>query len=156
MLRRALLLALAGVPALAQEQPPYLDDRSDGATLVRSYYNAIARQEYARAWSYFGDTKPVKDFATFAAGYAGTTAIELRTGPVEPEGAAGSLYEAVPVALAATGADGKVAVFAGCYVTRLLQPANQEPPFAPLHIETARLHAASAPLEAALPADCGG
>ena len=155
MLRRALLLVLAGVPALAQEPPSYLDDRSDGAALVHSYYNAIARQEYARAWGYFGDAKPVKDFATFAAGYAGTATIELRTGPVEPEGAAGSIYQSVPVALAATGADGKAAVFAGCYVTRLLQPANQEPPFAPLHIERATLHTAPGPLEAALPKDCG-
>ena len=114
---------------------------------MRSYYNAIARQEYARAWSYFGDAKPVKDYDTFVAGYAATAAIELRAGPVEPEGAAGSLYESVPVAFAATGTDGKVTVFAGCYVTRLLQPANQEPPFAPLQIESAKLHTAAMPLE---------
>ncbi|MFO1144700.1 MAG: hypothetical protein U1E59_20450 [Amaricoccus sp.] len=155
MLRLAPLLALAGAPAFAQEPPAYVDDRSDGAALVRSYYNAIERQEYARAWSYFGDEKPVKDFATFAAGYADTATIELRTGAVEPEGAAGSIYQSVPVAFSATGADGKVAVFSGCYVTRLLQPANQEPPFAPLHIESAKLHAASGTLEAALPKDCG-
>lgn len=156
MIRIAPLLALAAAPALAQDLPDYRDDRSDPAALVRSYYNAVARQEHARAWTYFGDAKPVADFETFRAGYADTQAIDLRVGPVVTEGAAGSLYASVPVAFTATSTDGTTATFAGCYTTRLLQPADQEPPFAPLHIERARLHAATPPLDSALPADCPG
>ena len=118
MPRPTLLLLFAAAPAFAQELPVYLDDRSDAAALVASYYNAIARQEYARAWSYFGEAKPVADYAAFVAGYADTAAVELRTGAVTAEGVAGSLYETVPAAIAATGADGTVRVFAGAATRR--------------------------------------
>ncbi len=78
--------------AAAQEQPPpYLDNRSDAAELVRSLYNAISRGEYGRAWDYFGDEKPAKDFSAFAEGYAGTARVEVETGAVSEEGAAGSI-----------------------------------------------------------------
>lgn len=149
----AVLLPVA-VPAGAQDVPDYRDDRSDAAALVGSYYNAIARQEYVRAWSYFGEEKPVADYDSFAAGYEGTTDIDLVTGPVHSEGAAGSLFSTVPVAFSARGSDGKIRVFAGCYTTRLAQPGIQAPPFQPLHIETARLHEAAAPLAGSLPGTC--
>ena len=51
-------------------QPAYVDDRSTAASLVRSYYNAINRQEYARAYTYFGDNNAPQSYASFAAGYA--------------------------------------------------------------------------------------
>jgi hypothetical protein len=149
----ATLLLLAAAPTLADE-PPYLDDRSDPAAIVRSLYNAVSRHEYARAWSYFGDEKPVPDYQAFISGYADTASVELLTGPVTTEGAAGSIYGSVPVALAATGTDGATHVFAGCYLTRQLQPAAQEPPFRPLEIDRATLRAADGPLAAALPAEC--
>ena len=148
-----LLLALLA-SAAAAEPPPYRDDRSDPAALVASYYNAVARGEYARAWSYFGDTPPVADYAAFVAGYADTAGVELLTGEVAAEGAAGSIYSTVPVALAATAPDGGVRVFAGCYLVRQVQPALQEPPFRPLFIEKARLQPAAGPLAAALPESC--
>ena len=72
------------------------------------------------------------------------------------EGAAGSIYATVPVAIAATSADGTVRVFAGCYLTRQIQPAIQEPPFRPLRIERARLNPADGPPDEALPAGCDG
>ena len=151
-MRCALLLLLA-TPALAQD-PPYLDDRSDPAAILRSYYNAVTRYEYARAWSYFGDQKPAADYAAFVAGYADTAAVELQLGEVSTEGAAGSIYGTVPVALTATAPDGSTKTFAGCYTTRQLQPAIQEPPFRPLEIETGTLRPTESPLEAALPATC--
>ena len=146
----ALLLVSA---AAAQEPPPYLDDRSDPAALIRSFYNAVNRHEYARAWSYFGDARPAAGYPGFVAGYADTAAVELVTGPVATEGAAGSVFATVPVAIAATGAGG-TRVFAGCYTTRQIQPAIQEPPFRPLFIASASLRAAQGPLAAALPASC--
>ncbi len=153
MHRAALLLALIAGPAAA-EPPAYRDDRSDPAALVASYYNAVARGEYARAWSYCGETPPVADYATFVAGYADTAAVELLTGEVASEGAAGSVYSTVPVALAATAADGATRTFAGCYVIRQVQPAIQDPPFRPLSIESASLHPAEGPLAAVLPTTC--
>ncbi len=153
MLRAALPLVLLASAVSAQDAG-YLDDRSDPAATVRSYYNAVGRHEYARAWSYFGAEPPVADYASFVAGYAATASIELLVGTVTTEGAAGSLYGSVPVAFTATGSDGSTQSFAGCYTTRLAQPAIQEPPFRPLAIVAGHLHPASGPLAQALPASC--
>lgn len=149
----SLLLALFALPAAAQE-PVYLDDRSDPAAIVRSFYNAVTRKEYARAWSYYGERKPVADYAAFVAGYGDTEAVTLATGPVTTEGAAGSIYGTVPVAIEATHTDGTTHAFAGCVTTRQIQPGIQEPPFQPLLIDHAVLHAASAAVNEALPESC--
>jgi hypothetical protein len=150
---RLLPLLLLAAPALAQE-PDYLDDRSGPAAIVRSYYNAIARQEYARAWSYYGDNRSLADYPAFAAGYADTAHVEVALGEVTTEGAAGSVYGTVPIAITATATDGSTETFAGCYTTRQLQPALQDPPFRPIEILEGRLVPAEGPLDAAVPADC--
>ena len=149
----AAFLILAAAPALADE-PPFRDDRSDPAAIVASLYDALNRHEYARAWIYFGDPRPVADYAAFVAGYAGTERIALRTGAVTTEGAAGSIYGSVPVAIAATGTDGATRVFAGCYTTRQVQPSIQEPPFRPLEIVEGALAPVEGPLDSALPTGC--
>lgn len=144
MVRRwfALILMLAALAgrAGAEDAPPpaYLDDRSDAASLVRSLYNAVALKDYARAWSYFGQP-PARDFASFVAGYAATEFVAVKVGRVAAEGAAGSSYYSVPVALAAHETGGKVSYFAGCYVVRAVNGAIQEPRFNPLHIAQAKL-----------------
>ncbi len=86
-LHRLTFSALAALLLLAARlaEPAYLDDRSDPAALIRSYYNAVARHEYARAWSYFGEAKPVADYPSFTAGYADTESVELSLGPVTTE-----------------------------------------------------------------------
>lgn len=146
---RALALVLLAPPALAE--PAYLDDRSDPAALVRSYYNAVSRQEYARAWSYYAEPKPASGYDAFAAGYADTATAEVETGEVTSEGAAGSIYSSVPALVTATASDGATRRFAGCYTIVQVQPAVQEPPFRPLEIREARL----APTEdSAPPASC--
>ncbi len=148
---RLLALLLIAAPALAQEPPAYLDDRSDPASLVRSYYNAIARGEYARAYGYLA-TPP--DYAGFAAGYQDTAEVQLLLGPVTSEGAAGSVYATVPAAVRAVDKAGKATVFAGCYVTRQVQPAIQDPPFRPIEITDGHMAPADGGLSAALPTDC--
>ena len=135
-------------------EPDYYDNRSDAAALVTSLYNAIGRKEYARAWDYFGDRKPAADFQAFAQGYATTEAVDVVTGAVSEEGAAGSVYYQVPVAIRARHADGTEAVFAGCYLVRQVNPAIQEPPFRPLQIENGSLAERTGRLDAALPDRC--
>lgn len=144
----------APVPALSQGAP-YLDDRSDAAALVRSLYNAIDRHEYGRAWSYFGETKPAKDFNAFAKGFSNTKRVDVQTGPVSSEGAAGSTYFQVPVAIKATGNDDKETIFAGCYTARLADPSTQGDAFHPLQLEKGVLKAAEGDLVDALPSQCG-
>ena len=137
-----LLAALIATPAFAQDQPDYLDDRSTAEAVVRSYYNAIDRKEYARAYSYFGGAA-APEFESWAAGYQDTASVAVSFGEMAQEGAAGSSYFTLPVVLDVSRTDGTSAKFAGCYTLRLVQPANQvEPPFEGIHIEDAKLHVA--------------
>ena len=147
------LLVCAAAPALAQEPPPYLDDRSSPQALVRSLYNAVNRKEYARAWSYFA-AKPAADLTAYADGYTATQSVNLVVGTPATEGAAGSTYSTLPVAIAAEDTGGNLAVFAGCYVVRLANPDVQGDDFQPLSIEKATLSPAQVPVEKALPTSC--
>lgn len=152
-----MFLALAAAaPALAQDadQPAYLDDRSSPGALVRSLYNAVNRQEYARAWSYFA-APPAADIDAYAQGYADTEHVDVIAGTAHEEGAAGSIYYEVPVAIRARGLDGSEEVFAGCYTLRMSNPANPGDAFSALHIERGSLAPSDAALEEALPRQCG-
>ncbi|MBK4218178.1 hypothetical protein JJJ17_19800 [Paracoccus caeni] len=153
-----LTLSLA-TPALAQTEPPldntevpsqFIDDRSSPERVVTSLYNAIDRREYLRGWSYFApDTAP--DYDTFRDGYETTEKVELRLGEVHSEGAAGSVYSLVPVALRATDADGTETVFAGCYRLTQVQPAAQDtPPFRPIQIDEGKLDPSDQPFDQAM------
>ena len=148
----AALLALS-TPGLAAE-PAYLDDRSSAEALVRSLYNAVNRKEFARAYSYF-TTPPADTLDAYAEGYASTASVEVLTGAVGEEGAAGSIFYQVPVAIRAESAGGGTSVFAGCYVVRLANPQIQADPFVPMSIESGKLGVAQEPLEDAVPERCG-
>ncbi|MBO0903245.1 hypothetical protein [Jiella sonneratiae] len=143
-LDEALQPAAAGAgQAEAPAPDDYTDDRSNAEALIRSLYNAIDRHEYLRAWSYFADDSGRPDFPAFEKGYETTAGVRLKLGEPTSDGAAGSIYTAVPTVIEATGTDGAVRVFSGCYVTRLVQPANQAtPPFLPLQISKATLRPA--------------
>jgi len=148
----AVLFLLASAPVFAAE-PAYLDDRSTAASLVNSYYNAVNRREYARAYTYFGPNGGPKPYADFAQGYQDTEHVSVLTGAAQSDGAAGSIYYTIPVAIDALTADGRHRQFAGCYVTRLIEPGNQDPPVVPMYIYQAKLNAAHGRLAAILP-DC--
>ncbi|RWN24811.1 DUF1176 domain-containing protein [Mesorhizobium sp.] len=149
-----LSVAVTGQPVLAAEAP-YVDDRSDAEAVIRSLYSAINRQEFARAWDYFGDTKPAKDFGAFVKGYDGTESVDVKTGGVSEDGAAGSIYYNVPVAIRATAKDGSENVFAGCYTLRQVNASIQEPPFRPIFIDKGALKPSKADFENAMPESCG-
>lgn len=154
--RSVLLIALLGAATpLHAQTSDYLDDRSTADALVRSLYNAIGRKEYARAWDYFGEQKPARDFESFVRGYENTASVAVETGPAGAEGAAGSIFYQVPVAVRATAPDGAQTTFAGCYTARLTQPANQEPPFRPMHLEKGTLSPAEGEPGDVLPPSCG-
>lgn len=147
---------LTTLPAAFAAETPYLDDRSNPEAVIQSFYNAINRQEYARAWGYFGEVKPAKDFDAFAKGYQDTQSVEVKTGGVGEEGAAGSIYFNVPVAIRATGKDGSEKIFSGCYALRQVNGAIQSPPFNPIHIEKGGLKPSTeTTLDDALPESCG-
>jgi hypothetical protein len=149
ILAACVLAILSAAPALAA-QPAYLDDRSTAAALVKSFYNAINRQEYARAYTYFGDSAP-QPYQSFASGYADTASVKVMTGTAVSDGAAGSIYYTLPVAIDALQSNGTHKQFAGCYTTRLVQPAVQDPPVTPMFIAKASLKPAHGGLSAILP-----
>ncbi|HEV7305070.1 hypothetical protein [Ensifer sp.] len=148
--------ALAGASGSGQAQNSvaYVDDRSDGAALVRSLYNAINRKEYARAYGYFGETKPTGGFKAFTRGYARTVSVEVTIGKVRTDAGAGSIYAAIPVAVKSVEKPSRVRFFSGCYVARIINPSAQVPPFTPYQIEAARLREVQGPIEKAVPAVC--
>jgi hypothetical protein len=154
----ALLFTTACIPSQAAfaAEPDYVDDRSDAAAVIRSFYNAVSRREYARAWDYFGEGRPAASFEAFVAGYETTDRVDVETGAVSEEGAAGSVFFRVPVAIRATATDGTEKVYAGCYTLRQVNARIQEPPFQPILIEEGSLQPSSVELVDALPASCGG
>lgn len=149
------LLAATSAAIAADEPPAYLDNRSDAASLVKSLYNAINRKEYARAWSYYGDEKPAKSLQAFEDGYKDTSSINVKIGKVTAEGAAGSTYFSIPVAIQAF-AEGKPAqVFAGCYTARLANPGVQADAFQPMQLQKGSLKPSNEGLQSAPPDSCG-
>ena len=126
------LLAFAQTTALAGDA--YLDNRSSAEDLVRSLYNAVNNRDFARAFDYFA-TPPAKDFAAFQSGYEHTARVDVITGEVFGDGAAGSTYFSVPTIIKATDDKGAAKVFMGCYTIRQVNGAIQEPPSRPMQIE---------------------
>ncbi len=141
------VLAASIQPTLAQG-PGYLDDRSTPQALVTSYYNAINRHEYVRAYSYWqtpaGAPSGPPPFPRFQQGYANTAVVRLAIGTVGGDAGAGQLYYTVPVVVVARTTGGATQTFAGCYTLHLANPAVQAvPPFQPLGIQSATIRQAS-------------
>lgn len=129
----------------AVEPSFFLDDRSSPAEVLRSYYNAVNRHEYVRAYSYWehagtSATSEPPAYKDFAQGYASTTSVQLTTGTVSSQGAAGTIYYQVPVTVQAKHSDGSSQTFVGCYTLRQPQPANfGTPPFQPMGIYSGKV-----------------
>jgi hypothetical protein len=113
----------------------YLDNRSDGVTVIESLFNAINRKEYVRAYSYWQNTDQVPSFDKFEEGYADTKSVQLQLGTVNYSVGAGQTYYTVPVVLTARTTQGETQTFAGCYTLHLGSPnAQATPPFQPVGI----------------------
>lgn len=151
MLRILTLITALSAPAALAAPPAYEDDRSTQEALVQSFYNAINRKEYLRAWSYF-QSGSAPDYATFKSGYSDTMAVELKLGETSSEGAAGSVQFKLPVAIRAHQSDGSSTVFEGCYTVVQVDPSVQDaPPFRPIQIASAHLYASSSGFDSASP-----
>lgn len=122
-----------GLPDISDQT--YLDDRSTPAALMLSYFNAVNRREYLRAYAYYTDTTTVGTLDNFSKGYENTKNVAVVFGPIFSGGAAGSIYYTVPMVLNAVTTAGVQQKFAACYVVRLPQPGNYgAPPITPMHL----------------------
>ena len=90
------------------------------ADVVRRYYAALDARDFGTAWTQWGDDgKPGQTLAAFEKGFAHTRATKVTIGALGPsEGAAGSVYQTVPVTVTATLDDGTAQRFTGNYVVR--------------------------------------
>jgi hypothetical protein len=122
------------IPASAN----YIDDRSTPSQVIVSFYNAIKRQEYSRAYYYYADpATSLGSFASFADGYKDTASVNLVFGQITAGAGAGQIYYTVPVILKATAKNGTRTNFAACYVVHKAQPGNfGAPPFDPMGINS--------------------
>ncbi|KMM73890.1 hypothetical protein ACP93_19475 [Xanthomonas sp. NCPPB 1128] len=99
---------------------PAADSAQAAADVVRRYYAAIDARDYATAWQQWGeDGRPGQSYAAFKAGFAQTRAVKATIGTLgASDGAAGSVYQPVPVTVEATLADGTRQRFRGDYILR--------------------------------------
>jgi len=120
-------------------QNRYLDDRSDAVQVIRSLFNAVNRQEYLRAYSYWeSNAQGLPSFDNFQQGYANTQSVQLTTGTVTGDAGAGQRYYSVPVTLVSTTTANATETFVGCYVLHLgLPDAQGVPPYKGIGIRSA-------------------
>lgn len=114
----------------------YIDDRSTPSGIIISYFNAVNRHEYLRAYSYWKDpATQLGSLNSFSNGYAKTASVELVLGQITGSAGAGQAYYTVPAIIKGTATNGQKANYAACYVVHISQPGFQaEPPFAPMSI----------------------
>jgi hypothetical protein len=122
----------------------YLDDRSTPTGLVLSYYNAINRHEYLRAYSYWQDQTQLPSFDQFAQGYQDTASVQVSLGAMGLSVGAGQTYYTVPVLLKSESNGGDQQTYSGCYTMHLGLPSAQAvPPYQGLGFQTADVQPAA-------------
>ncbi|MCY7323225.1 MAG: hypothetical protein LH660_15830 [Phormidesmis sp. CAN_BIN36] len=111
------------VPISPLTAPPQANnsESEDAVAIVQRYYNAIDRRDYEQAyqtWQGNGSASH-QTFEAFKNGFAETASTQVKIGePSQVEGAAGSQYITVPVALTATAQNQAIQHFKGTYVLR--------------------------------------
>jgi hypothetical protein len=120
----------------------YIDDRSTPITLITSYFNAVNRKEYLRAYSYWSDpATSLGTLAAFSNGYADTASTDIVFGTITGGAGAGQIYYTVPVVIKGTATNGHHGNYAACYVIHIAHPENfAEPPIHPMSIERGAAH----------------
>lgn len=111
-----------GPGTLPPDAPPAAPDGpgpAEAVAVVRAYYGAINAADYSRAHALWATGASGQTPDQFAAGFAGTASVAADVGaPGRIEGAAGSRYIEVPVAVEARQRDGGVRRFVGAYTLR--------------------------------------
>lgn len=130
-------------PPMPGCQPPP-DSKEAAAAVVRRYYSALDARDYDTAWRQWGtDGPPGKTRTQFEEGFRRTRSTRVTIGALAPsEGAAGSIYQTVPVTVDATLEDGTRQRFRGSYLLRRVNDIDgATPEQLRWHIDTARLRA---------------
>ncbi len=141
-------LGLLGTQLKHPEITPIFSDRLSPQGLLVSYYNALNRNEYPRAYSYWtepgtGPTSTPPDYNSFVQGYANTSSTGLSIGTVQTDGAAGTIYYRVSTVLISTQRNGVVQRYFGCYILKQINvTVDNVPPPHPITIVNAHIFSA--------------
>jgi hypothetical protein len=125
---------MAPVPVPASGN--YIDDRSTPSQVIVSFYNAISRREYSRAYDYWADpSTSLGNFTTWANGYNNTASVDLVFGPITGDPGMSQVYYTIPVILKVTATNSTRNNFAACYVVHETTPdVYGAPPISPMGI----------------------
>lgn len=133
----------AGLPDISTMA--YLDDLSTPGAVVLSFYNALNRFEYLRAYSYYANSADAGTLEDFTSRYDGSQNFSVVLGPVAGEGAAGSIYYTLPAVVNETTQAGAQNRSSACFILRMPQPGNYgAPPITPMHFFQVTFQPASA------------
>jgi hypothetical protein len=154
-----------GFSNVSGEQPFYEILDGSGIQALKSFYNAINRKEYERAYSYFRgapdnvDPSLAKPYKQWVQGFFDTESVQLAVGAERDDPGAGNVYAPIPVVLTAKHTNGTTTTFYGCYTMHHTNPGIDPNPNAALwHINSAKIQAAPANMsvDAMLAAGCAG
>jgi hypothetical protein len=152
--------AATSVPVSNPASSNYIDDRSTPSQVLVSYYNAINRQEYSRAYGYYTNpSSTLGSFAAFQSGYADTVSVDLVFGQITSDSGMSQTYFTVPVILKAATRNGAHTNYAACYIVHQSSPGVfSGPGFQPMSIDRgqAKTLGAGAQDSAALATACSG
>jgi hypothetical protein len=135
---------LDGKGAPISDCQPAPKSAAAAAALVTRYYAALNARDYDTAWTQWGENGPPnQNRAQFDAGFVHTLSARVTLGALPPgEGAAGSIYQSVPVTVDATLDTGTHQRFRGVYVLRRINDVDGA------SAEQLRWHIAAAHLKA--------
>ena len=137
--------------------PGPFDSRGSPVDVLTSLYDAINRNDYARAYAYWEQPPSGLTEAQFAQGYADTASVFVAVRPpLRYDGAAGSTYAPLPSLLIATNRDSSKHAFVGCFVARRVNPQVSGAPDTGWRIYSGTLSATAGNSTSAtlLPATC--
>ncbi|MEZ4670989.1 MAG: hypothetical protein R3E39_24055 [Anaerolineae bacterium] len=160
-----LLSFLFALPAAAQPPTPLIpqqtllvyDQRTEPTALLASYYNAISRGDYARAYHYWEQAPAEQTELQFANGFADTfgarVLVEL---PIFADAGAGNLYASVPTLVIALRTDLTQQFYQGCFVLHKtnVPVGNAAEPDPNWYLQRATLRQVAAPDFTSLAASC--
>jgi len=115
----------------------YIDDRSTPSQVIVSFYNAINRQEYLRAYSYWANpASSLGSFASFANGYNDTASVDLVFGQITGDPGMSQVYYTIPVILKVTAENNTRTNYTACYVVHEASPeVYGAPPISPMSLD---------------------
>jgi hypothetical protein len=128
--------------------------------VIVSFYNAVNRKEYLRAYSYYADpATTLGSYTSFANGYSDTASVDLVFGQITGDPGMSQVYYTIPVILKATSTTNTHTNYAACYVVHEASPdVFGAPPISPMSIAqgSAQISSLNAPDASVLASACSG